>query len=149
VVTAQGRAIAAAEVPWLRAREVYVHAVDLATGLSFAGLRARFLSALCDDAAAKRRNGAGRSLVLEASDWSDRWDIPGDGALRREAARDHARADQPPVSQPPVSQPAQLAGLARQQRKQASVPRAGEIPDRRPPHVRLFEGKRRDVAGRA
>jgi maleylpyruvate isomerase len=40
VVTAQGRTIAAAEVPWLRAREVYVDAADLATGLSFGGLPA-------------------------------------------------------------------------------------------------------------
>jgi maleylpyruvate isomerase len=44
VVSAQGRTIAAAEVPWLRAREVYVHAVDLATGLSFGDLPGGFLT---------------------------------------------------------------------------------------------------------
>ena len=29
VVTAQGRTVPATEIPWLRAREVYVHVVDL------------------------------------------------------------------------------------------------------------------------
>jgi uncharacterized protein (TIGR03083 family) len=79
VVTAQGRTVAASEVPWLRAREVYVHAVDLATGLTLADLPAGFLAALADDAAAKRRNDPGRSLVLEASDSGDRWELPGGG----------------------------------------------------------------------
>jgi uncharacterized protein (TIGR03083 family) len=37
VVTAQGRAVPATEVPWLRSREVCVHAADLATGLRFGG----------------------------------------------------------------------------------------------------------------
>lgn len=79
VVTAQGRTVAASEVPWLRAREVCVHAVDLATGLAFADLPAGFLSALGDDAAAKRRDSPGRLLVLEASDNGDRWELPGGG----------------------------------------------------------------------
>jgi maleylpyruvate isomerase len=35
VRTAQGRTVPAAEVPWLRSREVWIHAADLATGLSF------------------------------------------------------------------------------------------------------------------
>jgi uncharacterized protein (TIGR03083 family) len=39
VLTAQGRTVPATEVPWMHSREVYVHAVDLATGLS-AGLSA-------------------------------------------------------------------------------------------------------------
>lgn len=38
VVTAQGRTVPATEVPWLRSREVCVHAVDLANGVSFADL---------------------------------------------------------------------------------------------------------------
>jgi uncharacterized protein (TIGR03083 family) len=82
VLTAQGRTVPAAEVPWLRAREVCVHAVDLVMGLSFADLPADFLTALCDDAAAKRAAGAGRgpALVLAAADTGGRWEIPGDGA---------------------------------------------------------------------
>jgi maleylpyruvate isomerase len=80
VLTAQGRTVPAAEVPWMRSREVYVHAVDLATGLSFADLPADFLAALCDDAAAKRSTGPGPALVLEATDTGGRWELPGDGA---------------------------------------------------------------------
>ncbi|GAA2344965.1 hypothetical protein GCM10010170_030870 [Dactylosporangium salmoneum] len=54
VVTAQGRTVPATQIPWLRAREVCVHAVDLGTGLTFAGLPDGFLSALAADIQAKR-----------------------------------------------------------------------------------------------
>ena len=37
--------------PWMRTREVMVHAVDLGTGLGFDDLPADFLAALCDDVA--------------------------------------------------------------------------------------------------
>ena len=54
VVTAQGRTVPASEVAWLRAREVWVHAVDLAVGVRFADLPEDFLQALCADVVAKR-----------------------------------------------------------------------------------------------
>ncbi|MBI4940318.1 MAG: maleylpyruvate isomerase family mycothiol-dependent enzyme [Actinobacteria bacterium] len=54
VVTAQGRTVPASEIPWMRAREVLVHAVDLATGVTFADLPDAFLSALGDEIRAKR-----------------------------------------------------------------------------------------------
>lgn len=54
VRTAQGRDVPASEIPWLRAREVMVHAVDLGTGVTFADLPADFLAALVDDIVAKR-----------------------------------------------------------------------------------------------
>lgn len=54
VVTAQGRVVAATEIPWLRAREVFVHAVDLDRGVSFADLPTDFLEALVADIVAKR-----------------------------------------------------------------------------------------------
>lgn len=54
VVTAQGRTIPAKEIPWLRAREVCVHAVDLGTGVTFADLPEGFLAALIADVQAKR-----------------------------------------------------------------------------------------------
>lgn len=54
VVTAQGRTIPATEIPWLRAREVCVHAVDLNLGIEFAYLPVDFLDALVEDARAKR-----------------------------------------------------------------------------------------------
>jgi maleylpyruvate isomerase len=78
VVTAQGRTVPATEVPWMRSREVCVHAVDLATGLSFAGLPPAFLAALCDDVTAKRAAGPGPALVLAATDTGGRWELPGD-----------------------------------------------------------------------
>lgn len=84
VVTAQGRTVPASETPWMRAREVMVHAGDLGTGLGFADLPADFLAALCDDIVGKRAAAAGSpaagpALVAEASDTGDRWDVPGTG----------------------------------------------------------------------
>lgn len=54
VVTGRGRTVPATEIPWLRAREVYVHAVDLGLGVSFADLPEDFLAALVADIQAKR-----------------------------------------------------------------------------------------------
>lgn len=54
VRTAQGREVPASEIPWLRAREVMVHAVDVGPGLTFADLPQDFLAALSDDITAKR-----------------------------------------------------------------------------------------------
>ncbi|MGW4107598.1 maleylpyruvate isomerase N-terminal domain-containing protein [Streptomyces sp. NPDC004976] len=55
VVTAQGRTVPATELPWMRAREVCVHAVDLGTGaVTFAGLPKGFLTALVAEISAKR-----------------------------------------------------------------------------------------------
>jgi uncharacterized protein (TIGR03086 family) len=85
VKTAQGRTVPATEVPWMRSREVYVHSVDLVTGVGFGDLPAGFLAALCGDIVAKRApNGAavpggGPALVLVAADTSDRWELPGPG----------------------------------------------------------------------
>lgn len=54
VVTAQGRTVPATEIPWLRAREVCVHAADLGTGPTFADLSDDFLAALIADIRGKR-----------------------------------------------------------------------------------------------
>ncbi|PZG23142.1 maleylpyruvate isomerase family mycothiol-dependent enzyme [Nonomuraea aridisoli] len=79
VVTAQGRTVPATEIPWLRSREVCVHAVDLASGVAFADLPAGFLTALADDIVAKRGGAAGPAAVLVATDTGDRWELPGEG----------------------------------------------------------------------
>lgn len=79
VVTAQGRTVPATEIPWLRAREVCVHAVDLDAGIGFADLPAGFLTALADDIAAKRGGAAGPAVALTAGDTGDRWELPGAG----------------------------------------------------------------------
>ncbi|MCZ2814217.1 maleylpyruvate isomerase family mycothiol-dependent enzyme [Modestobacter sp. VKM Ac-2979] len=49
VRTAQGRQVPAAEVPWMRCREVWVHAVDLDEGVAFTDLPDDVLAALVDD----------------------------------------------------------------------------------------------------
>lgn len=49
VVTAQRRRVSATEIPWLRTREVWVHAVDLDAGVGFADLPAEVLEALAAD----------------------------------------------------------------------------------------------------
>ncbi|MEV5078903.1 maleylpyruvate isomerase family mycothiol-dependent enzyme [Streptomyces sp. NPDC056159] len=55
VITAQGRTVPATELPWMRAREVCVHAVDLGTGVvTFADLPKGFLTALVAEISAKR-----------------------------------------------------------------------------------------------
>ncbi|MFI6650042.1 maleylpyruvate isomerase family mycothiol-dependent enzyme [Streptomyces sp. NPDC050529] len=79
VVTAQGRTVPAAELPWMRSREVCVHAVDLGTGPTFADLPAGFLAALCDDIVAKRAQESGPALVLEATGSGAFWKLPGEG----------------------------------------------------------------------
>lgn len=78
VVTAQGRTVPATELPWMRAREVCVHAVDLGTGVTFADLPPDFLSALCDDVVSKRSTSpGGPALFLTAP--GTRWELPGTG----------------------------------------------------------------------
>jgi maleylpyruvate isomerase len=49
VRTMQGTEIPASNVPWMRAKEVWVHGTDLGAGLSFADLPADFCAALVDD----------------------------------------------------------------------------------------------------
>ncbi|GLW69721.1 maleylpyruvate isomerase [Kitasatospora phosalacinea] len=77
VVTAQGRTVPAAELPWLRAREACVHAVDLAAGVTFADLPAGFLAALCEDVLAKRAP----AFALRTPDGSVQWRPADDGGL--------------------------------------------------------------------
>jgi maleylpyruvate isomerase len=78
VLTAQGRTVPASEIPWLRAREVYVHAVDLDAGLGFEDLPEGFLAALLSDVAARRSaQGTGPALTLTASDTGGVWEVTG------------------------------------------------------------------------
>jgi len=65
VVTAQGRTIPARQIPWLRAREVMVHAVDLGAGLTFVDLPADFTAELLADVVRKRA-AAGEGPALAA-----------------------------------------------------------------------------------
>ncbi|ONI90130.1 hypothetical protein ALI144C_03680 [Actinosynnema sp. ALI-1.44] len=54
VVTAQGRAVPATTIPWLRSRELWIHACDLPAGGDFTAFPRDFLEALIDDALARR-----------------------------------------------------------------------------------------------
>ncbi|HEY8479812.1 MAG TPA: maleylpyruvate isomerase family mycothiol-dependent enzyme [Spirillospora sp.] len=65
VVTATGRTVPAEEIPWMRAREVLVHAVDLQHGLTFADLPEEFNARLAAEAAA-RHAAAGQGAALAA-----------------------------------------------------------------------------------
>jgi maleylpyruvate isomerase len=58
VRTAQGRTVPAREVPWMRCREVWVHAVDLAADVGFGDMPGEVLAALAGDVFASwaRRN---------------------------------------------------------------------------------------------
>ncbi len=49
VRTAQGRTVPAAEVPWMRCREVWVHSVDVDAGVTFADVPDAVLARLVDD----------------------------------------------------------------------------------------------------
>jgi maleylpyruvate isomerase len=87
VITAQGVDRSAAEIPWMRDREVYIHTVDLACGVGFADLPAAFLGALLDDVTARRATlGAGPALDVTATDTGARWQVAGTGAPARVSA---------------------------------------------------------------
>ncbi len=74
VRTGQGRTVRATQIPWLRAREVMLHAVDLDHGVSWTDLPDGFLVALVDDIVTKRSaEGTGpalRVLVRAEDDWT-------------------------------------------------------------------------------
>jgi maleylpyruvate isomerase len=81
VITAQGLTRSASEIPWMRDREVYIHAVDLAAGTTFADLPAGFLTALLGDVTTRRSaQGGGPALAVAATDSGDSWEVAGTGA---------------------------------------------------------------------
>lgn len=80
VITAQGLTRQAREIPWMRVREVYVHAVDLGAGTGFADLPEDFLTALIDDITTRRsKAGTGPALTLTASGTGHSWQVAGGG----------------------------------------------------------------------
>lgn len=74
VRTARGRTVPASEVPWMRAREVWVHAVDLNAGVTFAGIPRPVVLALLDDVATAFTGRSDMPAVeLRARDEDRRW----------------------------------------------------------------------------
>jgi len=65
VVTAQGRTVPATEIPWMRTREVAVHAVDLRAGVTFDDLPEELNAALAADVV-KKRAASGEAPSLAA-----------------------------------------------------------------------------------
>jgi maleylpyruvate isomerase len=84
VVTAQGRTVPASELPWMRAREVCVHAVDLGAAIGFADLPVAFCTALVDDIVGRRSTrGDGPALTIAAVGADTTWTIEGVGEPHR------------------------------------------------------------------
>lgn len=79
VVTAQGRTVSATELPWMRSRELFVHAVDLDNGVTFGDLPADFLVALCDDVVGRRNSDPDVAVRLVATDTDHAWELVGQG----------------------------------------------------------------------
>jgi maleylpyruvate isomerase len=80
VITAQGLTRSASEVPWMRAREVYIHTIDLSAGTQWRDLPADFLAALLDDVTARRSStGGGPALAVAATDTGHTWEVAGTG----------------------------------------------------------------------
>jgi maleylpyruvate isomerase len=76
VRSAQGRQIPAAEIPWMRIREVWIHAVDLGTGAGFGDLPGGVVDLLLDDVTgvlSARDNCPG--AVLRPSDRDREWQL--------------------------------------------------------------------------
>jgi maleylpyruvate isomerase len=81
VITAQGLTRSASEIPWMRVREVYVHAIDLGAGTRWTDLPEEFLSALLDDVTTRRSSkGGGPALAVAATDTGHTWEVIGTGA---------------------------------------------------------------------
>jgi len=74
VENAQGAELPASGIPWLRAREMWIHAVDLDVGASFADLPAPMITALLDEAAVAMGNKPGcpalQLVALDGATWT-------------------------------------------------------------------------------
>ncbi|MGD9986250.1 maleylpyruvate isomerase family mycothiol-dependent enzyme [Pseudonocardia sp.] len=76
VRSAQGRDIPATDVPWMRVREVWLHAVDLDAGASVADLPAGVVDAMIADVAGMLSGRQGcPSAVLAPTDRSATWSL--------------------------------------------------------------------------
>lgn len=69
-----GVEIPASQVPWMRAREMWIHAVDLDVGASFADLPPPMLVALVDELAAR---AGGPAVRVVATDRGREWALAG------------------------------------------------------------------------
>jgi maleylpyruvate isomerase len=78
----QGVTVPASLVPWMRAKEIWVHGTDLRAGLGFADLPADFATALVDDVLGLFESREQRlDVTIVATDVDRAW---GDGGMRVE-----------------------------------------------------------------
>jgi maleylpyruvate isomerase len=112
VRTAQGRMVPAAEVPWMRVRETWVHAVDLAGPVTFADIPASVASVLVENIySGWQARGQTDGITFAATDTGEHW---GDGPRVISARRadllawmagrgpaDPVQFDGPPFPPPP------------------------------------------------
>ncbi|AEY85472.1 mycothiol-dependent maleylpyruvate isomerase [Streptomyces hygroscopicus subsp. jinggangensis 5008] len=68
VVTAQGRTVPATDIPWLRGREVWIHAADLPGAGDFNAFPDDFTDALIEDAIRRRRGAQALGISVRATD---------------------------------------------------------------------------------
>jgi maleylpyruvate isomerase len=68
VVTAQGRHVTAAALPWLRTRELWVHANDLSDAADFSDFPPPLLDELIVDALRRRRDANGEVVQVRPTD---------------------------------------------------------------------------------
>ena len=68
VVTAQGRRVTAAALPWLRSRELWIHATDLHDAADFSDFPPRLLDELIDDVLRRRRDANGEIVLVRPTD---------------------------------------------------------------------------------
>jgi maleylpyruvate isomerase len=81
IITAQGLTRRASEIPWMRVRELYIHAIDLDAGTAWSDLPPEFLTELLDDVTSRRSSkGGGPALAVAATDTGHTWDVAGAGA---------------------------------------------------------------------
>jgi maleylpyruvate isomerase len=76
VRSARGRAISASEIPWLRAREIWIHLVDLDVGFDMEDLPGEFVDALLDDVSGHfTRQPSVPALRIEPTDRQRTWPV--------------------------------------------------------------------------
>ena len=68
VVTAQGRRVTAATLPWLRTRELWVHAIDLYATAGFSDFPSPLLDELILDVLRRRRDANGEVVLVRPTD---------------------------------------------------------------------------------
>jgi maleylpyruvate isomerase len=74
VRTAQGREVPSSEVPWMRCREVWIHAVDLDASFGFADIPSEVLVAIVDDVFrmwGRRDVTPSLTVVAEGRSWGE------------------------------------------------------------------------------